>query len=143
MNKKNYINIALLIVGLSIIILGIVLFFTIPSELKESFTEIHSNGYKVVNGEWGFRSGRDVGFGRYNHGWNRFHGGFMFVPLLILIFIPVFIFRKRGPFNYSGHGRDEFMKDPVDILRSNYAEGRITREEYLERKKILEKEEEI
>lgn len=140
MNKKNYLNIALLIIGLSIVILGAVLFFTIPAELKESFAEMHANGYKIEKGEWGIGSGRGMVHGRYGHTWNRHHGGFLCIPLLILLIIPVFLLRKRGPFNYSRHG---FMKDSRDILRTSYAEGRINREEYLERKKIFEQEKEV
>ena len=140
--KKN-LNIALLIIGISIVILGTVLFFTVPGEVKESFIEMHAHGYAVRNGEWGDRSGSSFGPGRFDHTWNRTHGGFWFLPVLIFIFILFFVLRKRGTINYSKHRRDRYMKNPLEILRSSYAEGRMTREEYLERKKILEQEEEL
>ncbi len=139
----NQLNLALLIIGLSIVILGAVLFFTVPAELKESFIGMHANGYAVENGEWGFRSGSSFDPGRFDHNWSRSHGGFWFLPLLIFILIPVFMFRKKAGDNYLGHKRYGYMKNPIDILRQAYAEGRMTKEEYLERKKILEQEEEI
>jgi uncharacterized membrane protein len=139
MNKKNYLNIALLIIGLSILLLGTVLFFTVPAELKDRFLEKQNNKYEWENKEWGFGHGSGSFAEAYNHSWNKRHGGGnWFIPLAVLgVFLIIVIGKRLGRhhFGHGGHGR---VNNPMDILRKSYANGRISREEYLEKKTVLE-----
>ncbi|MCK5201650.1 MAG: SHOCT domain-containing protein [Spirochaetales bacterium] len=135
--KKNHLNTALLIIGISIVILGAVLFFTVPAEIKDSFREMHANSFVLKNGEWHFGPGRDSF--PVAHG----HGGIWVFPLIILTLILVTVIGRRSASNFFGHRRPGYMKNPMDTLRSSYADGSITREEYLERKKVFEQEKEV
>ena len=76
----------------------------------------------------------------------EFKVGFVF----FLIAVPVFIliigrFSRRGSFRNGKHCSPVhgFTESPMDILRRTYAEGRMTKEEYLERKKTLEEGTEV
>ncbi len=138
MRKKNNLNIVLLIVGISILVLGTVLLFTVPPELKSGFFEMHDNAWG--NKEWGFGSGHGSFPGSYEHSWNKTHGmGIWFVPLVVIVLFLFFGIGKRSGRYFPGHGS---VSNPLDILRRSYAEGRMSREEYLEKKSVLEDEKE-
>lgn len=143
MNKKNYLNLALLIIGASILILGAVLFLTVPAEIKDSFREMHINKFSLENGEWNDRFGSGVFPGTFDPAWKRSHGGIWVFPLAILVLVLIISIGRRVSSNYFGHRRHGFMENPINILRRSYADGRMTREEYLEKKTILEQEKEV
>lgn len=142
MNKKNYLNMALLIIGISIVILGAVLYFTVPVEIKDSFKEIHINSYALENEKWNFLSGRGAFPGYHDFAFTGFHGGIWFFPLAILVLVLVIGIRKRAGSHYLGHSQHGYAGSPMDILHRSYANGKMTRAEYLERKNILEQEKE-
>ena len=88
-------------------------------------------------------------FGPYNHGW-MFDGGvgmlfgglwmilLLVVPLLLLAVLLKYLFTKpRGSGDQQGAPE---MQTPLDVLKTAYARGEISREEYLQKRDdILEK----
>ena len=64
--------------------------------------------------------------------------GFMWIfPLLFLIVMIVFLF--RGPWFWRGNDRSERRETPREILDRRYAAGEITKEQYEETKRTLER----
>ena len=61
-------------------------------------------------------------------------------PILVLVLVTGI--RRRSSY-FFGHRRPGYMKNPMDTLRRSYADGQMTREEYLERKKVFEQEKEV
>lgn len=88
-------------------------------------------------------------YGPYNHGW-MFDGGvgmlfggswiilFLVVPLLLLAALLKYLFTKpRG--GGDREGKPE-IQTPLDALKTAYARGEISREEYLQKRNdLLEK----
>ncbi len=105
MNKKNKLNMALLIIGISMVILGVILYFTVPLE----------------RGEW--TSPLDRGYFTGVHGFDRYRspGGIWFFPLVIIGLILIIGFRKRHGSYYSRPGRHFNEGNPMNILRRSYA----------------------
>lgn len=74
----------------------------------------------------------------YGYGFSPFQWIGPVVSVIFWIFIIMLVVRfvrrgKRG--NFEGWGED---KDAIHILRERFAKGEIDREEYEERKKVLE-----
>ena len=97
----------------------------------------------MENGELNFRSERGPFPGSHHLAWKRSHGGIWVFPLAILILVLVFSIRKISGSYYFGHKLHGSSENPIEILRRSYADGRMTREEYLERKNILEERKEV
>jgi putative membrane protein len=88
-------------------------------------------------------------YGPYNHGW-MFDGGigmlfggvwmflFLAVPLLLLAVLLKYLFtRPRGN---SGRESAPEKQTPLDVLKTAYARGEISREEFLQKRDdLLEK----
>ena len=66
------------------------------------------------------------------HGYH-FWGMHMFWWILWFVFIVWIFFIPRGPYR-----RRKQQESPMDILKRRYASGEISKEEYEERKKVLE-----
>jgi hypothetical protein len=141
MNKKNnHLNLALIITGLSILVLGAVLVFTLPQEIRDGFWEKHTDRFTIGSEEWNDNLGKDT-FRSFEdfHG-RKPHGAIGFFLLLLAVPILFFGFREIGKGGLFRHGRYSSNESSIDILRRSYAEGRMTREEYLKRKKTFEEE---
>ena len=59
--------------------------------------------------------------------------GFLFIVFVVRAFV-----RRGRHHGEHGPGHHPWGSDPVGELAESYAEGRITREQYLERKAVLE-----
>lgn len=75
------------------------------------------------------------------HGWHGGWGMTLFGPLFMIFFIgsivALTIWLVRGAGGYSPpHHRG---RDPIDILKDRFARGEIDKDEYEERRKILER----
>ena len=62
---------------------------------------------------------------------------FFWIVILIAVIVGVWYFSSQGNFEDWKPGR---KKPPMDTLKQKYAKGEISKEEYEERKKVLEKE---
>ena len=143
MNKKNRLNLAILIIGISIIVLGGVMLLTLPDGLKENFNGFHGNRFSMEKGDWSNKFNGNSSDGYYNHMGSRSHGGIWILPSIIIVVLIAVGFRKKSNRHFHGHGGHECQEKPVDVLRRSYAAGRMTRYEYLERKSTLENDEEV
>ena len=138
--KNNHLNLALIITGLSILVLGAVLVFTLPQEIRDGFWGKHIDRFSIGSEEWKDNFGKDSlrsfeGFhGRKPHSAIGFFLLLLAAPVLFIGFREIV---KGGLFR---HGRYSSNESSIDILRRSYAEGRMTREEYLKRKETLEEE---
>ena len=143
MKKRNYLNFALLIIGISILILGTVLFFTAPEEMKDSFKKMHISRYIIENGERHYQFGRDTFPGHNTPAWKGSNGRILILPMFVLVLVLIIGIGKIVAGNFFLHKRSGYRESPENILRRSYADGRITREEYLDRKNNLEKGKEV
>lgn len=62
---------------------------------------------------------------------------FFWVIILIAIIVGVWYFSNQGSFE---GWKPEKKETPIDTLKQKYAKGEISKEEYEERKKVLEEE---
>jgi putative membrane protein len=71
------------------------------------------------------------------------HGGFWFmwiIPVVFLILLAVFFFRGGAAcWGHRGHDRDSRPEGARDILDRRYASGEITKEQYEEMKRTLQR----
>lgn len=84
------------------------------------------------------------------YGWNSgmgwgFGGGLFSIILIVgaivgIVFLVRWLVSKNGPI-YGGTSEGETSQSAEGILKSRYARGEISREEYLHKKSVLEGEE--
>lgn len=84
--------------------------------------------------------------GRYNHGhmWGDGWHAWVLGPLLMILFIVLVVATVVLTARWLGDGArggsaGSTSKTPVEILKERYARGEIDKEEFEERRKILEK----
>ena len=123
---KSRLNTALILIGLSAVVIAVVLFLTIPEDAKAQFLEYHSHFAKGPDGE----IAPPFFHGRVHHR----HGGILFIVLIALI--AAGIMHRKAAF-HKFH-RQWNGGSAMDILRKEYATGDISKEEYLARKSVLE-----
>lgn len=85
--------------------------------------------------------------GRYYHGhmWDGGWHAWVFGPMMMILFVALIVTAVVLTVRwFSGGGRGDFAeggapKAPVDILKERFARGEIDKEEFEERRRILEK----
>jgi uncharacterized membrane protein len=74
---------------------------------------------------------------RMMYGWHGGWGGMIIWPLfMFLICIAVMVWMMRG---HTAPPPPYHRRDPIDILKDRFARGEIDKEEFEERRKILER----
>ncbi|HAK46208.1 MAG TPA: hypothetical protein DCO79_09875 [Spirochaeta sp.] len=131
MNKLSKSAVVLIILVVAAITLGVVLFFTMPESLSESFSQERwmdrgQTHHFMLDSEIG-RAGR---YDRTSH--RGFGFGFPFLLILAVVLFFVFRGRKNADWSRRNHSRV--------ILDQMYAEEKITHEEYRRKKVVLEEE---
>lgn len=77
----------------------------------------------------------------WDGGW---HGMFFFGPLMMIVFLAiavtvvVLIIRWLGGWGHGSSSSAKSGDDPLDILKKRFAHGEIDKEEYEERRRVLE-----
>ena len=139
-NKNNHLNLALIITGLSILVLGAVLAFTLPQEIRDGFLEKHIDRFTIGSEKWNDNFGKDSFRSFEDFHDRKPHGAIGFFLLLLAAPVLFIGFREIGKGGLFRNGKYSSNESSIDILRRSYAEGRMTREDYLKRKKTLEEE---
>lgn len=144
MKKLKPLTWALIITGIFVAVLGVTLYLTIPQEIKAGIADwtygFHRGMWNRELAQGGLMQGPRA-FATRNNG----IGGFLFV--LFIVFIPLVVFavrrrHMRGMFMRAHMEESQCSADPLDRLRTLYAEGSITTEEYERRKAVLEEDSE-
>jgi len=140
MNKRKGLTIALIVLAAAIVVVGVALIFLGGSDGAGSgwiFSRGHMDGYRgFANG------GRYMGYG---------HFGFPWLPIVgfVILFVVLARAGRRHHF-FSMHGhrhglaRDEYRGDDIsaiEVLRKEFAEGRVSMEDFVARKKVLDENE--
>lgn len=146
MHRHTYLNAALIVVGVLIVVLGVTLVLTVPPEVKDFVRARHE---RILSGDpdRGFAPG-DETFPAFPHRWGRygyhrgpfFFGagrllGFAFIVLLVVAAGFVVVRGTLGSRRFSGE------REAVEILREKYASGEISKDEYTARRRVLEAKE--
>lgn len=85
--------------------------------------------------------------GRYYHGhmWDGGWYGWVFGPMMMILFVALLVIaaialvRWLGDGGRSGPSSGSSDRAPLDILKERYARGEIDKEEFEERRRVLEK----
>jgi len=144
MNRRRGLTIALIVLGVAIVALGAVLVFTGSGAAAGygggwAFGRGHMDGYRGLANR-----GRYLGYG---------HFGFPWLPILgfVILFVVLAKAGRRHHFfsmhdhgHRHGFGRDENHgadESAIEVLRKEFAEGRISMEDFVARKKVLDEDE--
>jgi uncharacterized membrane protein len=139
MEKRRGLTIALIVLGVAIVALGAVLVFTGSGGGAGygggwAFGRGHMDGYRgLANG------GRYMGYGHFGFPW------LPIVGLAVLFAIVARAGRRHHLFSMHRHGlrQTEFHgadESAIEVLRREFAEGRISMEDFVARRKVLEEE---
>ena len=146
MNKRRSLTIALIVLAAAIVAVGVALIFLGGSDGAGVgvgsgwiFGRGHMDGYR------GFADGgRYMGYG---------HFGFPWLPIVgfvILFAVLAKVGRRHHFFSMHDHGhRHGFAHDEnrggdesaIEVLRKEFAEGRVSMEDFVARKKVLDEDE--
>ena len=128
--------VALVVTGLGSLALGLLVWFLPPEQ-----------GFAALAGGWMPWGGRGRGFDFHGMG---MMGPWGMIPMVLGFLFVVFVIaalmrrgRHHGHWHHGGmghHGHHPWGSDPLGELAEAYAEGKITREQYLERKTVLEED---
>jgi uncharacterized membrane protein len=154
-NKKRMMTVALIVTGLAIVALGTTLFLAAPSSwpYPGHMGNYYWQGQDQANGvdrdsrpalEADGRSSdnfvpRGYGMFRYYgmHGPGNFAGGAL-VLLGVVVFGAIMIKRRHGDGFDQSTGDSRGEKDALAVLRREFAEGRLSEEEYRHRLEVLQ-----
>jgi len=125
MNKRKAVMIALAIVGILVLVLGLALAFS------------WINGSRWADGggvqSFGWRSGYRFPDRYFGH----MGIGFGWIPIVGLVILIASIAGFGRRYRHDAHRPGEH-ESAMDILRNEFAEGRIDKDEFLSRKQVLE-----
>ena len=140
MNRRRKMTIALIVLAAVIAVLGAILLFTSVSAangagLRWGFDRDHMDGFRGLA-----YGGRYMGYG---------HFGFLWLPIVGLVVLFAVLARAgRRYHHFHGYGhsfrRDEYREageSAIEVLRREFAEGRISMEDFVARKKVLDEDE--
>lgn len=135
-SNKRALTWALIAVGIAVVTLGAVMALTFPWSQVMAQAQAQA-GAAPAFGPWHGYYGVHPGWG-YFHGPRFFGGGLLGIVLVVLVL--AFIVRAVArPWRYHRrYGPDE-RPDAEEILRREFAEGRITEEEFTRRRDALRK----
>ena len=145
MNKRRGLTIALIVLAAAIVAVGVALIFLggaagagVGAGSGWNFGRGHMDGYR--NFAFG---GRPLGRG---------HFGFPWLPIVgfVILFVVLAKAGRRHHFlsmhghgHRNGYGRDECCgadESAIEILRKEFAEGRVSMEDFVARKKVLDED---